>query len=339
MQGITRQSGPGIKIIEFEDRYLDETLIFLSRWNPEHPELGDKDRFLWQQCRRYLAIFQERIVGHIAVFSQDARSDGQPLRMGWAATLVVDTSNPVIQVFAGTALLDKVTTQSALNFGAVGIVPEIEDSHRRRGYVVRRDATSLYSRFFNPGPALRYLGKPRYWSVPIHVVNMIYRPSRVITNGRIEKVEDFHPAWDHIWEQLLAAQYGFYGVRTAAYLNHKISQPGKDYSCFVYTWPDGSREGYLVCRAAAHPLRNLRLLKICDLVGTLRAKQSLLSHANRLALEQGVDGLVALGSTRDANLLKKSGLWVSKKYPVVLPPGLPRDLYVSFFDSDLDDLW
>ncbi|HUU46551.1 MAG TPA: hypothetical protein VM118_12540 [Acidobacteriota bacterium] len=335
------RTGPGVQIVPYEPRYRDDTLAFLAKWNPEHPELGDGALFEWQQGRRWLALFQGRITGHIAQIPHTLKAGGGTVELGWAATLVLDTSNPLIQTFAGTALLDEVTRKSALTFGAVGIVPEIAATHRKRGYVVYDDAVAMYARFFRPAPALKYYNKPAVLSFPVRLVNVLFPTRRRAGDqNEIQRIDRFDPVWDATWDRLLAERNDVYTERTAAFLNHKITQPHKEYVCCIHTGEKGrSPAGYIIFRRAAHRTRDLRLLKVVDLVGTDSARTALLAQAVIAARRAGVDGIVGLNAVGDRRIFSRCGLWLRRPFPVVLTGGYGGRMQVTFFDSDLDNLW
>ena len=328
-----------IQIVEYDDRYLDRTVAFLRTWSPDHPELASPELLHWQRACRFLALFKGEIVGHIAQIRQTYAGRLSTVELGWAATLVLDTSNPLVQVFAGTALLDRLTGDPEAKFAAVGIVPEIEETHKRRGYIIRRDAVKMYARFFHPAKALKYLRKPAWLSPGLWAANVVRPPHRRAKVGEVKRIESFQREWDDGWDRLLGDVYKLYGVRTAEFLNHKLRQPQKTYACCVHTGSLGGVDGYIVYREAVSRVKNLRLLKVCDLVGTIPARQALLTRALHAAREGDVDGIVALSSQHDTQLFERCGMWVNRKYPVVLPPDMTSDIHLTFFDSDLDDLW
>ncbi|TET95306.1 MAG: hypothetical protein E3J26_02995 [Candidatus Zixiibacteriota bacterium] len=333
------KTGEAVKLIPYEDQYLEETLALFKRFSPDHPELADRELFDWQKCQRYLALFKGKVVGHMAQIPQTFKSRGTPVEIGWAATLVLDTSNLLVQTFAGTALLDQLTSHSTLKFAAVGIVPEIEQTHRRRGYNVRRDSVRMYARFINTARALDYLNKSSIWSLPLKIVNLCRRPKAPTDGGEIKSIDRFEPEWDEIWDRLLSEQYEVYPERSADFLNYKISQPHKSYISCIHVNDKGAVDGYIVYRQATHKTKELSLIKICDLVGTKAAQIALLSRAMDYTFESRADGIVGLSSFHDKDTFRKCGLWISRVYPVVLPPEIEGRIHITFFESDLDDLW
>ncbi len=329
----------GVKLISYEEQHLGETLALFKRFSPDHPELAEGTLFMWQKCQRYLALFKGKVVGHMAQIPQTFKSRGTPIEIGWGATLVLDTSNLLIQTFAGTALLDKLTSHPTLKFAAVGIVPEIEQTHRRRGFNVRRDSVKMYARFINTTRALGYLNKPLVWSLPLKIANLCRPPKVPADKGEVKSIDRFESAWDEIWDGLLSDQYEVYPERSADFLNYKISQPHKRYSCCIHLSDKGATDGYIVYRQATHKTKKLSLVKICDLVGTKTAKTALLARAMEYTFESRADGIVSLSSFRDKDTFRRCGLWVSRVYPVVLPPEIEGKIHITFFESDLDDLW
>jgi hypothetical protein len=329
----------GVKLIPYEDQYLEETLTLFKRFSPDHPELVDREIFEWQKCQRFLALFKGEVVGHMARIPQTLKSRGTPIQIGWGATLVLDTSNLLVQTFVGTSLLDKLTNHPSLKFAAVGIVPEIEQTHRRRGYNIRRDSVRMYARFINIAKALEYLNKPSIWSLPLNIVNLCRRPKVPPDAGEIKSIERFEPQWDEIWDGILSEQYEVYPERSADFLNYKISQPHKSYITYIHVNDKGAIDGYIVYRRAIHKTKELSLIKICDLVGTKAAQIALLSRAMDYTFENLADGIVGLSSFRDKDTFRKCGLWISRIYPVVLPPEIEGKIHITFFESDLDDLW
>ncbi len=144
---------------------------------------------------------------------------------------------------------------------------------------------------------------------------------------------------DSIWLKLLSSQYAVYGERNAAFLNYKMSQPGKKYHAFVHEDRAGQTDGYMVLREARHNTKNLHILKICELTGTADSKLDLLSKANAFAEDVGLDGIVGVSSSRDKAIFKRAGLWLEKALPIGVKPELAGKLHLTFFDSDLDNLW
>lgn len=328
-----------VNVVPYSTDYRAATLAFFARVSPDHPELARGELLDWQRSQRYLALFQDRIVGHIARIPQKFHRDGQDFDFGWAATLVLDGELPIVQTFAGTALLDQLTHDSPYRFAAVGVVPEIEQTHVRRGYTVNRSAVQMYARLSRPSAMLRYLGRSGLFSLPITIVNMLRPARKTDRNSGMREIRTFDPAWDSQWKSILDTPGVLHGVRTAEYINYKLSQPGKEYRAFVCDSPAGRPEAYAIYRLAVNEVKKLRLLKVVDLVGSQDARASLLAGAISEAVRLGVDGVVALDATTEGALYSKAGLWAQKAFPVVLPPDLDGNVRVTFLDSDLDDLW
>jgi hypothetical protein len=104
----------------------------------------------------------------------------------------------------------------------------------------------------------------------------------------------------------------------------------------------GAVDGYVVFRRAKHLTRDLDVVRICDFAGSDTALDMLFSKATEFAREEqtrGTYGIVGLSAMRDAAAFKRAGLWIQRPYPVVLAGGVDGAVRVSFFDSDLDDLW
>ncbi len=328
-----------VEIIPFESSYLNQTLDFLRANTPDHPELGDKGLFEWQQCSRYLALFKGEIVGHIAQMPHKFYRNNEAVEVGWGITLVLDMSNFMVKTFAGTALLDKIIKNPVFTYAAVGIVPEIEQTYVRRGYPIRRDCLKMYARFFEPGKALKYLKKPGVYSIAVRTINIFYPARKAHDDSGIVTIDQFKAEWDNRWNELLAGRYEFYGERTAQFLNYKLAQPHKTYIAMIYKNTDGSVDGYIVYRLSVHNTRDMRLVRICDLVGTDAARNVLLDRAVAFGKKSDAYGIVALSSAEDSTLFKKHGLWLARDYPIVVAPGVKERPQVTLFDSDLDDLW
>lgn len=328
-----------IEPIPYEDQYLEETLRLLRESNPDHPEVASRELFEWQKYERFLTLFQGRVAGYIARIHQAFWHKGTSINIGFGVTLILDVSNFTVKTFAGTALLDRLLDNSSLKYAAVGIVPEIEQSYIRRGYAIDRDSLRMFARFFFPLNALKYLKKSPNLALPIKIINRFMPTIRRIRSGSIEQIDRFDPEWDETWRRILSEQYEFYGDRSASFINYKMSQPGKSYLSCVHRDHGGVIDGYIVYRESFHKVKDLKLVRICDLVGTDSAKINLLSHAVRFARGSGVDGIVAISSNRDRKVYRRCGLWISQRYPIVLDPEIKARAHITFFDSDLDSLW
>jgi hypothetical protein len=328
-----------VEIRQLEHGQLGDLLNFLTKWAPDHPELGEGEIIRWQRCHKFVAFHDGRIVGYVGQIPHEFRfgrgkRKSESIMVGWGVTLVLDTSDDQIRKKAGRMLLARCENNPPLVFAGVGVVPAIEGPYRRRGHAVRRDCCNMYSRFIKPSRPLQYLRKSPIYVPPIRVANLFLKAKRASRIGSAEKIERFKDEWDAIWDRHLSEQYELYGVRNAAYLNYKLSQPNRDYRVYVY----GS-SGYIVFRIARHRIRDLKLTKICDLVGSYKEKLDLLSLAVDFAYRSDSHGIVAISSVDDESMFRKAGLYISRSYPVMMPRDMTAKMHVTFFDSDLDNLW
>jgi hypothetical protein len=332
-----------LTITPYEPKHLDATLDLLRTWSPDHPELAERSLVDWQRCMRYLAWADGKIVGHIAQVTQEFRyADGRPsVRLGWGITLVINMSDDSVRKAAGRGLLKACEEAPSLRYAAVGVVPTIEPAYLRRGHQIRRDGSNYYARFFQPGKALAYWGKPPALDPLVRLANVVWRPRTAARFGRLEPITEFHADWDPVWDRLLRAQYEFHGRRDADYLNYKLAQPHRQYVARAHFDASGTLDGYIVYRRARHRARDMDLVKICDFVGTEPAKRDMFADAMRYALHEapGTYGIVGLSSMGDAPVFRSAGMYVARPYPVVLAAGVEGRPRVTFFDSDLDDLW
>jgi len=332
-----------VEIIPFEVRYLDESLALMRRWSPDHPELGERSLYDWQRCTRYLAMKDGKVVGHIGQMEHEFRyADARPpVRIGWGITLVLDTSDDATRKAAGRGLLKACEDAPGLKYAAVGVVPAIEPAYLRRGHQISRDANRYYARFFRPGKALAYWQKSSALAPLVSLANAVMRPRTRPRFGKLEAITAFRPEWDATWDGLLRQQYELYGKREAEFLNHKLAQPNRTYFTFLHRDAAGAVDGYIVYRRAKHRTRDLDLVKICDFVASPSAQRDLLAEAMRYALTEapGTYGIVGLSSTLDGPAFRSTGMYVARPYPVVLAAGVTGRPRVSFFDSDLDNLW
>lgn len=328
-----------VVISEFEESRISELLSFLKEWGSDHPELGEGEILRWQKCFRFIAEYRNRIVGYIGqiphdfIYGKKSTNNGIE-HIGWGITLVLDLSNDRIRKQAGRGLLSRCENNNPYRFSGVGIVPAIEEPYKRRGYNIRRDCCSMFARFVKPLKALKYLRKPIYLSPLITGANLIFGARNKTEYKNIEKIDRFKPEWDKYWERILSEEYELFGLRNAEYLNYKLSQPYKRY--FSYVQGD---EGYIIFRLAEHRVKDLKLIKICDLVGTEAAKMNLLALPTQYLRKSSAYGIVALSSQSDRRIFRKAGLFISKPYPIALPKTIDTKIHISFFDSDLDDLW
>jgi hypothetical protein len=105
-------------------------------------------------------------------------------------------------------------------------------------------------------------------------------------------------------------------------------------------------DGYMIFRGARHFTKDMLLMKICDYGGSPKAKQYLFSlyaqqqSTDLYAQQQSTEyGIVALGGVEDRQIFRRAGLWISKPYPIVTHQSITEKMHVTFFDSDLDNLW
>ncbi len=326
---------------EFQEKSIDELLAFLARWNPDHPELGEGDIVRWQKCYRWVFRYHGELIGYIAQIPQTFNY-GKPSgregseQIGWGVTLVLDQSPDSERRRSASLheLLSKVEHNPPWQFGAVGVVPEIEQPYLRRGHAIRRDCSKMYARFLRPKEALQYMGKSTALAPVLKMANTVMRPIRKANTTGIEKITTFDPGWDSTWHQILTDQFELSAVRNAEFLNYKLSQPNRDYQAYRHT-----QGGYIIFRLARHRTRNLSLVKICDLVATESARRDLLALALDYTYQCNSAGIVALGSAAEQSIYRKAGLYIARPYPITMPPHIKAAMRVTFFDSDLDNLW
>lgn len=328
-----------VTVQDFDESRTDELLAFLTRWSGDHPELGEGDIIRWQKCDRFMALHEDRIVGYIAQithqFRYGARSGREGIeQIGWAVTLVLDESDDGIRRSAGRGLLMRCEKNPPWQYAGVGMVPGIEKVYIRRGHAVRTDCSRRYARILQPKKVLAYDSKSLMYTPAVHVAKALFRAPRKVKYGEVRKIKSFEPEWDARWDDLLSRQYELYGKRDAEYLNYKLAQPNRDYH--VYTHSDG---GYIVFRHATHRVRDMNLVKVCDLVGTPPARADLLTLAVDYTYDQGAYGVVAMGAASDWRTYWKAGLYFSRRYLIAMSPAIKAKMHISFFDSDLDNLW
>lgn len=332
-----------VKIIPFEEKYLAETLAMMRKWSPDHPELGEKSLYDWQHCARFLAMAGDKVVGQIGQVTHEFRyGDGRPsVNLGWGITLVLDMSVDEIRKPAGRLLLKACEEAPGVKYAAVGVVPTIEPAYLRRGHQIKRDGSSYFARFFDPKKALAYWNKSGSLAPLVKAAGLFWRPETEIRHGKLEPITQFLPEWDPIWDNLMKQQYEFYGVRNASFLNYKLAQPNRQYFTLLHKDSSGTIDGYIIYRRAKHHVKDMDLVKVCDFVGSRSAKQDMLAAAMRYALTdaRGTYGIVGLSSSMDEQAFKSVGMFVARPYPVVLAAGVEGRPRVTFFDSDLDNLW
>ena len=328
-----------VQIQDFQESQMDEFLAFLTEWSPDHPELGEGDIIKWQKCQRFVAMHDGKIVGYIAQIPHDFKY-GKPSEQqgvehfGWAVTLVLNMSDNTIRKQAGRGLLARCENNPPLLYSGVGMVPEVEEPYKRRGHSIRTDCAKMYSRFLTPSKALKYLGKSTLLAGPAKMANIFFSAPKKLRFGEVQKITEFKPEWDEKWDRLLSEQHELYGIRNAEYLNYKLAQPNRDYR--VYTHSDG---GYIIYRHAKHRVKDFNLVKVCDLVGTTNAKADLLTLAVKYVCDVSAYGIVALGSVDEEPIYKKGGLYLNREYHMAVRPEITARVHISFFDSDLDNLW
>jgi len=334
---------PQVDIVPFDPSYLAETLAMMVKWSPDHPELGERSLYGWQRCTRYLAMADGKVVGHIAQIAHEFRhADGRPpVTLGWGITLVLDMSDDATRKAAGRGLLKACEDAPGVRYAAVGVVPAIEPAYLRRGHQIKRQDCSYYARFFEPGKALAYWKKPTALAPLVALGNALLRPRTRARFGSLEAITRFRPEWDPIWNGLLKQHYELYGHRDAEFLNYKLAQPNRTYFTHLHRDPAGVIDGYIVYRRARHRVRDLDVVKICDFVGSRTARLDMLAAAMRFAIADapGTYGIVGLSSVAEAAEFRSMGMYVARPYPVVLAAGVDGRVRVSFFDSDLDNLW
>jgi hypothetical protein len=332
-----------VTITPFDRSRLPETLALMQQWSTDHPELAEASLFEWQRCARYLALADHRVVGHIAQITHEFRySDARPpVKLGWGITLVLDMADDATRKAAGRQLLKTCEDAGGVKYAAVGVVPAIEPAYLRRGHQINRDANRYFARFFKPEKALTYWKKSAALAPLVRVANLLYRQRTRPRHGTLERITEFLPQWDQIWDGLLRRTYEVYGTRDADYLNYKLAQPNRTYHTFLHRDTTGAIDGYIVYRRARHRVRDMDLVKICDFAGTRTAMRDLFAEAMRFATNEadGTFGIVGLSATTDAAEFGYAGMWVRRPYPVVLAAGVAGKVRVDFFDSDLDDLW
>lgn len=333
-----------VRVVPYERAHLEPILELMRRWSPDHPELAERSLYEWQRCQRFVALSGDRVVGQICQIAHEYRyrDSRPPAQVGWGITLVLDMSDDETRKIAGRQLLAACENAPGLKYAAVGVVPAIEPAYLRRGHRLTRDSSAYFARFFRPDKALAYWNKSKWLAPAMQLVNLFLRPNAKVTNGSFERFTQFDPAWDPIWDKLLRTRYELSGARTADYLNYKLAQPNREYHAYLHRDQDGVVDGYIVFRRAKHRTRDLDILKICDFAASETALADLLTVAMAHAYaahSRGTYGIVGLSGVEDTLAFRHAGMWVARPYPVVLAAGVDGRIRVSFFDSDLDDLW
>jgi hypothetical protein len=334
-----------VRVVPYEPAaHLEPILELMRRWSPDHPELAERSLYEWQRCTRFVAVAGDRVVGQICQIAHEYRyRDARPpAQVGWGITLVLDLSDDEVRKAAGRQLLAACENAPGLKYAAVGVVPAIEPAYLRRGHRLTRDSSAYFARFFRPEKALAYWGRSKWLAPAMHIANLYIRPNAKVTHGSFERIVRFDPAWDGAWDRLLRARYELAGARTADYLNYKLAQPQREYHAYLHRDGEGLIDGYIVFRRAKHRTRDLDILKVCDFVAAEGALDDLLTVAMAhayAAASRGTYGIVGLSGVEDTAAFRRAGMWVARPYPVVLAAGVDGRIRVSFFDSDLDDLW
>ena len=320
------------------DTITPDVLSLIADNAPRHPELADGKIIEWQHGYRFIHRNKKgKAVGLLCVLPQELT--GPENDTGWLTTLILDMSLPREERRKVFRMFYERAVATGLTISAVGVVEAIIRTYKRLGMPVRYDWLNMYCRILRPIKFLRGQGKTPLLAPVIIAGNAVFRPESGVPKPtkQIQKIVKFEPEWDATWRLILTAQHLASGVRTAEYLNYKLSQPNRDYQCLG--WFNGKGPGaYIIYRLAKHNVDDLWVMKICDLVGEEDAKSALLNHAIAHATNNtDVYGVVALGASYDKAFYRKNGMWVSRKYIIATPPR--RKLNVTFFDSDLDNLW
>jgi len=337
-----KEDGVKIEIIDYHDSMEKELLSFLSKNSPDHPELGQGDILRWQKCFRFVAIENNKIVGYMAQIPHKyyyKGTDNNYENFGWGVTLVLEMhAGNEIRKRAGRALLTKCENNPPWQYTAIGVVPEIEEPYKRRGHIIRKDCCSMFARPIHYDKFLKYIDKPLYYKYPLVYLNWYNSPSYnklQRESWRIHKIYQFDSLLDDCWGSSLQSKKELYGERNAEFLNYKISQPNKDYHCYIHDC-----SGYIIFRKASHKTKDLMIVRICDLVGTYEAKVVLLLKAIKYAYEIEADAVVGISSNSETHIYYNAGMYLHRPYPICLPPHIDKvEVHITMFDSDLDNLW
>ncbi len=329
-----------VEIKELLPEQKQDLMDFLREWCPDHPELSKGDIFDWIIADNFVALNDGKIVGYLSHLHQNVIRGGETFKVGWGTSIVINMSDNDIRKQAGRGLLTK--AEENLPYFGVGIIPTIVEPYKRRGHFVRDDGSMMYARFLQPKRALQFLGMNKALAIPLKIINLVFRmhtPPRPMEN--ISTITSFDKAHDPIWEKYLK-EHEMYGERTAEYLNHKLKQPDRDYSCRISkSRVTGEVDGYIIWRFAKHGAKDLSVFKICDLVGSETAKRNLLLTANLYLKESGrkPDSIIAMSSKKDRHIYRYAGMYLAKPYLYMTPPRYDSKMHITFFDSDLDNLW
>ncbi len=316
-------------MIEIEKYHISKTKElsdFLTEHAPRHPEIWDCTMINWQKGNKYLALMNGKIVGFIMQINQQF---SKGYEIGWTTTIILNRKNKIIQALTGDALLKKVESLTSYPC-SVGVVDNMIEPYKKRGYNVRYDCSRLYSRFLKPSKGVKFLGYSKVLTIILSFLNMIFRIKSLRQNQFIEQISKFDKTYDS-WESKLNI-YSVHGIRNKEYLNWKLQQPHKKYIAIK----NNRNNEYMICRVAQHPVKDFVALKICDIVAT--DKTDFITYAIHIAEELGVDAIISLDSQLDSNAYRKCGMYMEKKYPIAVR-GIDKKVHVTFFDSDLDNLW
>lgn len=327
-----------VRVKKIRKNRLPDVISFLKEHAKDHPELGEGTIVNWQKCNRFIAVDDDdNIVGYMAQIPHDfIRKNKSNVMIGWGVTLVLDMRNDDIRKEAGRALLTR-TENNGIYYSAVGVVPIIEEPYKRRGLKICRKSSNFYAYFYKPEKLLSTINK-KHLSWLVYIGNK-FLGKRGKDNSNIRKIYNFRKAWDNEWNKYLS-KYEMAGTRTAEFLNYKTRQPNKEYLMFVYGEEFKSPSGYIILREAHNDIRRYSILKICDIVGSKKAKVALLKKAKEIADNIAhIDAIIGISSVDDARSYRKAGIWVKKPYPIATQKKFTEKIHVTFFDSDLDNLW
>jgi hypothetical protein len=342
-----------MKATEVTPDLMGQVVQFLKEQCPDHPELADSNRFKWQRSKHWVALDDDgRIRGYIGQICETFCIGSIRKECGFAIDVIPDTlSGDAIRKESGRLLLK--TAEDNLPYTGVGIVPGIIPVYERRGHIVRREDARMYIRPIRPKAVIDYIRSKATWGhvnakkimIPfLTVANWIYprepfREPEVVAGdsagrGGMRRIERFDPKDDPTWLKWLSNRYGMFAKRDADYLNYKLEQPYRKYNVFIHENERHEADGYIVWRQAVHPTTGFTIIKIGDLVGSDAARNAAVA-----TVPMEGDAVMALGSALDRDFYRRAGLWLSIPYTVVIPPGHEEKVHVSFFDSDLDDMW
>lgn len=332
------------KLGQFSGEEFKELLEFFKRWAPDHPELSKGLITKWQNGDHFISRYKGKIVGYITQIPQIfkyglTQSKSGIENIGWGVTLILDMSElgkqpSLVRAAITHELLSKCENNPPLIHCGVGMIPEILKTYQRRGMILRDDCLNMYARFIKPKKALAFLKQKSYLSYPFGILNYLF-PIKINDGGKnIFEISRFDEEFDSTWDSILSKKYELYGMRNAEYLNYKISQPEKNYHIYLH-----EHGGYVIFRYAEHLTKDLKIVKICDLVGDNRIRYELLKVPLYFAVKNGAYAVVSISSKCDSTLYRSVGMYVKKTYLLALRPPITAKMHVTFFDADLDNLW